>query len=508
MPHSSAIKPFQDPRLALMPRRHQMFLGGVWCDAESGDTFERVAPGNGVVCGVYSKAGEADVDKAVAAARAAFDSGIWSEISGAERGKVLLKVAHLLRENADELAFYEALESGKVISAARNEVLASAEIWEFCAGVARTLKGDVHSNVGPDMLAAIVREPIGVVSMVTPWNFPILILSQKLPFALAAGCTVVLKPSEFTPATTVMVTKLIEEAGLPSGVLNTVTGFGDPAGQRMLDHPKVDMLSFTGSTRVGKLAVHASAEHLKKVSLELGGKNAQVIFADADLDAAADAAVEGAFKNAGESCNCGARLLVERSAMDAFVEIFVALSKNVKVGDPLDPQSLVGAMIHEQQADMVTQVIHTAVDNGAEIALGGEGRVQSEAGYFMDLTILTNVSPDSSAAQDEIFGPVVMVIPFDSEKEAIEMANGTTYGLSASVWTENTSRALRCSRRLEAGTIWVNTYLQGPPELPFGGYKQSGIGRENGVAGVEEFTELKTIQFYSGARDKRWSDGW
>ncbi len=505
---ATEIKPFHDTRLDKLPEKHQMFIGGRWCDALSGETFQRIAPGNGQVSGAYPKANEADVDLAVSAAFDAFRSGVWSQKTGAERAKVLLKAADLLRENADELAFFEALESGKVITAAKNEVLASAEIWEFCAAVARTLKGDVHSNIGADMLAAIVREPIGVVSMVTPWNFPLLILSQKLPFALAAGCTVVLKPSEFTPATTLMATKLIQEAGLPDGVLNTVTGYGMPAGQRMLDHPKVDMLSFTGSTRVGKLAVHASAEHLKKVSLELGGKNAQVIFADADLDAAADAAVEGAFKNAGESCNCGARLVVERSVMNDFVERFVTLSRKVKIGDPLNPSSLVGAMIHEQQAELVSQVISDAVASGAKVELGGEGRLNTDVGVFMDLTILSNVTPDSSAAQDEIFGPVVTVIPFDSEDEAIEIANGTTYGLSAAVWTENTSRALRCSRRLEAGTIWVNTYLQGPPELPFGGYKQSGIGRENGVAGVEEFTELKTIQLFSGRRKKLWSDGW
>jgi acyl-CoA reductase-like NAD-dependent aldehyde dehydrogenase len=357
-------------------------------------------------------------------------------------------------------------------------------------------------------MAAIVREPIGVVAMVTPWNFPALILAQKLPYALAAGCTVVLKPSEFTSATTLMICGLLVEAGLPKGVVNCITGYGNPAGQRMLDHPDVDMISFTGSTRIGRTAIESSALGVKKVSLELGGNNAQIIFADADLTIAADACVEGAFKNAGESCNCGGRIFVERSILPQFLDQFLAFARKVRVGDPLDPKSMVGAMIHKEHKAKVQSALQDALAAGAKVLLGGIGDVPSNNGHYMDLTVLTDVAPDSAIAQAEIFGPIVTIHPFDTENEAIDAANATAYGLSAAAWTTNYQRAMRCGRRLKAGTVWINTFLSGPAELPFGGVKDSGIGRENGVAGIEEFTEMKTIQFHSGARSDLWSDGW
>ncbi|MCR4265833.1 aldehyde dehydrogenase family protein [Nitratireductor sp. ZSWI3] len=480
-----------------------MLIDGRWCDAVSGETFVRASPGNSREVGNYPKAGVADVDMAVGAAREAFDTGGWRRMPGVERAGILAATANLMREHADELALFETLESGKTITSARREIFASADIWNYCAGLARTLHGEAHSNLGDNLLAAILREPVGVVSIVTPWNFPVLVVSQKLPFALAAGCTVVLKPSEFTSATTLMIAELVQEAGLPNGVLNVLTGFGDPVGQRMLDHPDVDMISFTGSTRVGKVAIAASAAHIKKVSLELGGKNAQVVFADADLEDAADAVVEGAFKNAGENCNCGARILVERSVFDRFIGRVKELASQVRVGDPLDPQTQVGAIIHEQHLDKICAFVDRAERDGARIHLG-KGRLRSEAGYYAQPCLVTGVDNNAPIANEEVFGPVAVAMPFDSDDEALRIANQTEYGLSASVWTSDYERAMRFGRELQAGTVWVNTYLSGPPELPFGGCKQSGLGRENGKAGIEEFTEIKTVQFQTGPRQGRW----
>ena len=336
-----------------------MLIGGKWAEAATGETFSRHSPGNGLEVGVYPEAGSEDVDRAVAAARSAFDAGHWAYMPAENRARILTRTAELIRQNADRIALLETLESGKVISQARAEMDWSANLWDYCAGVARTLHGDSHNNLGPNLIANVIREPIGVVSIITPWNFPLLIISQKLPFALAAGCTAVVKPSEFTPATTLILGELLLEAGLPEGVVNIVTGHGRPAGQRMLDHPGVDMISFTGSTAVGKVAVQSSAQQLKKVSLELGGKNAQIVFADANLEEAADAIIEGAFKNAGESCNCGARLLVERSIHDELVQRVVERARSVKVGDPLDPDAQIGAIINQAQLDKIVGFVST-----------------------------------------------------------------------------------------------------------------------------------------------------
>ncbi|PBB52937.1 MULTISPECIES: aldehyde dehydrogenase family protein [Mesorhizobium] len=484
----------------------KMLIGGKWAEALNGETFSRRSPGNGLEVGIYPEAGSEDVDQAVAAARSAFDTGHWPYMPAEHRARILTRTAELIRQNADRIALLEALESGKVISQARAEMDWSANLWDYCAGVARTLHGDSHNNLGPNLIANVMREPIGVVSIITPWNFPLLIISQKLPFALAAGCTAVVKPSEFTPATTLILGELLIEAGLPEGVVNIVTGHGRPAGHRMLDHPGVDMISFTGSTAVGKVAVQSSAQQLKKVSLELGGKNAQIVFADANLEEAADAIIEGAFKNAGESCNCGARLLVERSVHDELVQRVLKRARSVKVGDPLDPDSQIGAIISPAQLDKIVGFVSRARESGADVLLG-EGRIPSSDGLYIYPSILTGVDPQTEVANSEIFGPVLSVIPFDTAAEAVAIANQTDFGLSAAVWTSDYERAVSMTRRLQAGTIWVNTYSSGPAELPFGGYKQSGIGRENGRAGVEEFTELKTVQFYFGGRQAWWVRG-
>jgi betaine-aldehyde dehydrogenase len=347
------------------------------------------------------------------------------------------------------------------------------------------------------------REPIGVVAMITPWNFPLLIISQKLPFALAAGCTAVVKPSELTPGTTLMLGKLIQEADFPAGVVNIVTGYGVPVGARLAEHHDVDMISFTGSTDVGKLIVGASRHNLKKVELELGGKNPQIVFADADLDAALDAVVFGVYFNMGECCNSGSRLLVQRSIAEDFQARVIARAQAVPVGDPLDERTKVGAIVNDEQFGKIMGYIAEGRQEGAALRLGGD-RLPTAAGRFIQPTVFTGVLPSMSIANAEIFGPVLSVIAFDTAAEAIRIANSTMYGLSAGVWSRDIDTVFQVSRGIRAGTIWVNSFMDGYPELSFGGYKESGLGRELGRFAIDEFTELKTVQLHLGPRTNWW----
>jgi betaine-aldehyde dehydrogenase len=340
--------------------------------------------------------------------------------------------------------------------------------------------------------------------MVTPWNFPLLIVSQKLPFALAAGCTCVVKPSELTSGTTLRLGKILADAGLPDGAVNIVSGFGDPVGARLSSHPDVDMMSFTGSTNVGKGVINAARENVKKVELELGGKNPQIIFADADLPAAADAAVFGICFNQGECCNSGSRLIVQRPVVEEFVSKLIELVKQVPIGDPLDEKTKIGAIASEAQYAKILGYIEEGQKAGAKLRLGGKS-LPILNGQFIEPTIFDGVSPDMAIAREEIFGPVLSVLAFDTAEEAIELANDTNYGLSASVWTRDLDTALSASRRIRAGTVWVNTFLEGYPELPFGGFKESGQGREVGRFAIEEFTELETIQLHIGKKTSWWA---
>ena len=339
--------------------------------------------------------------------------------------------------------------------------------------------------------------------MITPWNFPLLIISQKLPFALAVGCTAVVKPAEITPGTTLRLARMAQEAGLPDGVLNVVTGSGRVIGTPLAAHPDVDMISFTGSTDVGRRVIDASKSNLKKVELELGGKNPQLVFADADLDAALDAVVYGVYFNMGECCNSGSRLLVQRSIADEFIARVVERSRTVPVGDPLDPKTKVGAIATDEQLDKIVELVDSGRAEGADLLLGG-GRLDTERGRFMAPTVFSGVAPTMRIAREEIFGPVLSVLTFDTPEEAARIANATPFGLSAGVWTRDFDTAIGMSRAIRAGTIWVNTFLDGYPELPFGGYKESGIGREFGRFSVDAFTELKSVQMHLGPRTSWW----
>jgi betaine-aldehyde dehydrogenase len=480
-------------------------IGGIWQDSADGRTFERLSPSHATLVSRSALGNEADTRAAIAAARAAFDSGVWSRATGKARAAVLLKIADLIERNVDRMARIETLESGKPINQARGEVEGAADLWRYAASLARTLHGDSHNTLGPDMLGVVLKEPIGVVSVITPWNFPFWILSQKLPFALAAGCTCVVKPSEMTPSTTVMLGELLIEAGLPAGVVNIVLGFGQPVGALMVSHPDVDMVTFTGSTAVGKAIAAAATGTLKKVALELGGKNPQVIFPDADLESAADAVTFGVYFNAGECCNAGSRIIVHADIVEDLVTRVVALSRQVAFGDPLNPETQVGAIISAAHQAKIDAYVQDAVQAGATVRLGGAGMsVPGLPGKFYQPTVVSGVTPDMAIAREEVFGPVLSVLTFRTTDEAIALANDATYGLSAGVWSENVHTCLDFARRVQAGTIWTNTWMDGFPEMTFGGMKQSGSGREIGPYGLEEFLEVKTVAMRVGRTRAPW----
>jgi len=392
----------------------------------------------------------------------------------------------------------ETLENGKPLAQSLAEIEGAADLWHYAATLARNLHGDSYNTLGENTLGVVLRDPIGVVSIITPWNFPFLIVSQKLPFALAAGCTTVVKPAEVTSGTTVMLGEILIEAGLPPGVVNILVGRGSVVGEVLVTHPDIDMLSFTGSTGVGKQAVAKSAQTLKKVSMELGGKNPQIVFPDCDWEAAVDAAVFGIYFNAGQCCNSGSRLLVHESIADRFAAAVVEKSKQVRLGDPLAEGVQVGAITTDRQLETILSHIAGAREAGATVALGGSQ--VGTTGMFVEPTVVTGVTRDMAIAREEVFGPVLAVLPFKDLDHAVELANSTLYGLSAAVWSQDFSTCLSAARRIKAGTIWVNTFLEGHAELPFGGYRESGIGRELGRFATEDYTETKTLQLHLGGR--------
>lgn len=494
--------------LAALPEKPFLarhLIDGVWRDSADGATFERRSPAHGTPVTVAAKGGTAETDAAIAAARRAFDDGPWSQLSGKDRSALLLRVADLIDRDRDRIALIETFEAGKPISQARAEIEGAADLWRYAAALARTLHGDSHNSLGPDMLGVVLKEPIGVTAIITPWNFPFLIVSQKLPFALAAGCTAVVKPSELTPSTTAMLGELLVEAGLPAGVANIVLGYGQPVGALMSTDPRVDMVTFTGSTAVGKSIVAAAAGTLKKVSLELGGKNPQVIFPDAELDSAVDAIVFGVYFNAGECCNSGSRIIVHEDIAEAVIERVVALSRKVPFGEPLDPVTKVGAIVSPEHQAKIDGYVRAAVAGGASLRLGGAAlQVPGLPGEFYQPTVVAGVTGSMAIAQEEVFGPVLSVLTFDTLEEAVELANGAAYGLSAGVWSENIHTCLEFARRVQAGTVWTNTWMDGFAELPFGGVKESGQGRELGRYGIDEFLEVKTLQLRIGRTRAPW----
>lgn len=476
----------------------KLLIEGAWVDAADGCTLERKSPAHDQVVAIYAKAGVADAERAVAAARRAFDQGPWPRMKGAERARILRNVAEGILARKHELALMETLENGKPLAQSLAEIEGAADLWHYAATLARNLHGDSYNTLGEATLGVVLRDPIGVVSIITPWNFPFLIVSQKLPFALAAGCTTVVKPAEVTSGTTVMLGEILVAAGMPAGAVNILVGSGSVVGDVLVTHPDVDMLSFTGSTGVGKQAVAKSAQTLKKVSMELGGKNPQIIFADCDWDAALDATVFGIYFNAGQCCNSGSRILVHESIAEKFAAAVVERSRLVRVGDPLVPGVQVGAITTDKQLETILSHVEGARQAGAKVVLGGS-RMDTR-GMYVEPTVVTGVTPDMAIAKEEVFGPVLSVLTFKTLDEAIALANSTLYGLSASVWSQDFSTCLTAARRIKAGTVWVNTFLEGHAELPFGGYRESGIGRELGRFATEDYTETKTLHMHLGAR--------
>ncbi len=474
--------------------RDRLWIGGEWQDAEGGETFETRNPATGEVLARVAEAREADVDRAVRAARAAAEDSSWRRINPHRRAELLWKLADLIEANADELATLETRDNGKTYFESRKVDLPSVvENFRYFGGMADKIEGETIPVSGPFMNYTL-REPAGVVGCIVPWNFPLSLASWKVAPALACGNAVVLKPAEETPLTALRLGELAGEAGFPDGVLNVVPGFGETAGSALVRHPDVDVLAFTGSTETGKVIMREAADSLKKVSLELGGKSPNIIFADAAMDDAVRGASNGIFYGKGEVCAAGSRILVERDAYDDFLDAFRERAESLAVGDPLEKGTRLGAIVSEAQLERVLGYIEAGKKEGARLVTGGERVTVDGGGNFVTATVFADVEPEMTIAREEIFGPVAAVMPFDDVDDAVRKANQTIYGLAAGVWTRDVGKAHRLASEVKAGTVWVNTYNQYDSGSPFGGYKQSGFGRDLGwQAAIEKYTRTKSV---------------
>jgi phenylacetaldehyde dehydrogenase len=476
-------------------RKHKLLINGKWVEAQSGKTFESYDPATGEVLAHIAAGDREDIDLAVKAARAAFETGPWSKVSPAERGKMIWRLADLIEKNLEEFAQIESLDNGKPLKIARvADVPLTVEHMHYYAGWATKIEGNtIPLTVAPQgkFLAYTVREPVGVVGQIIPWNFPLLMAAWKLGPALAAGCTVVLKPAEQTPLSALRLGELLQEAGFPDGVVNIVTGYGETAGAALSAHPDVDKIAFTGSTEVGKLIVNAATGNLKKVSLELGGKSPNVIFADADLASAIPGAASAIFFNHGQCCCAGSRLYVEKKVFDQVVEGMAQSAEKIRVRPGFDPQSDMGPLVSEEQMNRVCGYLESGFKEGAKAVAGGARH--GDKGYFVKPTVLVDTTEKMKVVQEEIFGPVVTAIPFSDTNEIVTKANDSVYGLAAGVWSSDIKKAHATAAKLRAGTVWINCYNIFDPALPFGGYKQSGWGREMGHEVLENYTEVKSV---------------
>ncbi len=472
----------------------RLYINGEWVEASDNRTITVLNPATGEKIAEAASASRQDVQLAILAAREAFDHGAWRSTSPRERANLLMKLASKIEENLAELAEIETINNGKTLREAKGDVEEAIKTFYYYAGLTTKPTGETYEVEEP-LIARVVREPIGVCAQIIPWNYPLLMAAWKLAPALAAGNTCILKPSELTPLTAIRLFELIDEVGFPKGVVNLVNGTGVEAGEPLVESPLVDKIAFTGGTSTGKKILEKSVGNLKKVSLELGGKSPNIIFADADYESALDYAAFAIFNNAGQVCSAGSRLLVERKIYDQFTKDLVEATKKIRVGNGLNPSSQMGSLVSEQQLTKIERYIEIGKQEGAKLACGGN-RLREEGlenGFFIEPTIFVDVDPKSKIAQEEIFGPILCVIPFETEEEAVDIANDSPYGLAAGIFTSDVSKAERVAKAIRAGITWINTYEQNLIEGPWGGYKESGIGRELGLYGFNEYTEVKQM---------------
>jgi acyl-CoA reductase-like NAD-dependent aldehyde dehydrogenase len=488
----SEVKPAAAATPNLPPPR--LWIGGEWTAPQGGRTFPTENPATEETICEVAGASPADVDRAVAAAQAALDGDWGRKTAARERGRLLWKIADLLESRIDEFALLETLDNGKPIFESRYvDVPAAIDALRYFAGWADKVTGETLPVSGPFVLAYTLREPIGVVAAITPWNFPLIQALWKIAPALACGNAVIHKPASYTPLTALKFAELASEAGLPPGALNVLPGRGSEVGNALVAHPGIAKITFTGSTEVGKDIMRGAADTVKRVTLELGGKSPNIVFADADLDAAVKGAYNGIFYGKGEVCAAGSRLFVEESVHDELVARLVERTKKLVPGDPLDPRTRLGALVSGKQRETVLSYVEAGKEEGARVAWGGEAAAVGGKGYFMQPTILDAVKNDMRVAREEIFGPVLVAIPFKDAKDAVAQANANIYGLAAGVWTRDVGKAHQVARELQAGTVWINQYNWYDSGAPFGGYKQSGFGRELGKQALEYYTESKTV---------------
>jgi acyl-CoA reductase-like NAD-dependent aldehyde dehydrogenase len=470
----------------------KLLIAGKWVAAKSGKTFETINPANEEVLALIAEGDKEDIDEAVKAARKAFEDGKWPRMNPHQRTRLLLKVADLIEQHGEELAELETLDNGKTIFESKNiDIPISAEVFRYYAGWATKIYGETNPS-DPAMFNFTLREPVGVCGQIIPWNFPLLMATWKVAPALACGNTVVLKPAEQTPLTALRLGELLLEAGVPEGVVNIVTGFGPTAGGALAAHPDVDKVAFTGSTEVGKEILKASAGNLKRVSLELGGKSPNIIFPDADAQSAVFGSMMGIFLTQGQVCCAGSRIFVQEGMYDQFTDSLAQMAQTLKLGDPFDPNTRMGPLVSKEQHERVLGYLKIGKQEGAKPKVGGEAGPM-ERGYYVTPTVFVGVKNDMKIAREEIFGPVAAAIPFKDENDAVLQGNDTAYGLAAAVWTKDINRALTVARKLKAGTVWINCYGMLDPISPFGGYKQSGFGRELGKHSLELYTQIKSV---------------
>jgi len=487
-----------DPRVvSFLEKPRKMLINGNWVDAVSGKTFPTYDPSTGEVLAQVAEGDREDVNLAVKAARKAFDQGPWRKMTPSDRGRLIWKLGDLIDAHLEEFAYLESLDNGKPLTVARAaDVPLAAELFRYMAGWATKLEGNtiplsVPYTPGAKYLSYTLREPVGVVGQIIPWNFPLLMAAWKLGPALATGCTVVLKPAEQTPLSSLRLGELIIESGFPEGVVNIVPGYGETAGAALAAHTDVDKVAFTGSTEVGRMIVHAAAGNLKRVSLELGGKSPNVVFKDADMEVAIPGAASAIFFNHGQCCCAGSRLYIEKEVFDKVVEGIAEKAKKIRVGAGLDPKTQMGPLVSEEQLTRVCGYLESGFSQGAKAIAGGHKK--GDKGYFVEPTVLVETREDMKVVQEEIFGPVVVAMPFTNAEELVSRANDNVYGLAAGIWSQDISKAHRLAESMQAGTVWINCYNIFDAALPFGGYKQSGWGREMGHEVLNNYTQTKAV---------------